>query len=1362
MGRRCLPDHRALWAASLRRNQEDWQTLLDSLGLLYTGGVAIDWRGFDSNYHRRKLTLPTYPFQRQRYWTSAKKSQRGTALPLVDTAHPLLGQQVRSPAVHGKLFANRINIDDLPWLADHSVSGMDVFPATAYIEMAMAAAKQTSANGNFGIEQIDLLEAMILPENVGRDVQCHIEPASAGVSPFKVYSLLAGQDGDDWTLHVTGALRARSTNSETLSLDLMETRERLDQIEDVHAYYGEIAAAGLEYGPAFQSIRTIWRADGEALGHLELTDAAGDATAYHFHPALMDGALQLAAAAIPEKQRRDLHSRVYMPVSVAGVRTLDDIKDEVWAHVRLQESHASPDLLRADIGFYDGGGKLVAEISGLRVMAVSPERLRSMLVDTHLDEWFYEIIWRQQPHETPAQASLPAGLWLIFADRQGVAQALAESLRHAGHECVLVWPGEAYGRKDDHVWRIHPERLHDYRRLLDDMSQIFVSEQRYVVHLWSLDGDQEQPSSRKQSLAISSALYLTQALAQEDMRTQTRLWLATRGGQPVVPDQPPLDLSQTGLWGLGGVIALEFPGLHCTRIDLDPIETATDLLLADLLEPDSENQIAYRQGERLVPRLTRKVAASTESEQEQPVRLEISRKGLLDHLVLRPAARRTPGPGEVEIRVHAAGLNFRDVMNALGLYPGEAGPLGGECAGEIVAVGEGVANLQIGDAVMGIAPASFGTYTSTLAELVVKIPDNLSYDEAATMPIAFLTAHYALNRLGGMKSGDRVLIHAASGGVGQAAVQLAQRVGAEIFATAGSPEKQQFLAELGIEHIMHSRTLDFAEQITEITGGLGVDLLLNSLSGDFIPRGLDIMAPGGRFLEIDKVGIWTPDQVAQARPDIDYFTIAIDHLSAEEPDLIQEMLAELAAEFASGKLQPLPMRIYSLGDAVSAFRLMAQTRHIGKIVISQEEAAPLEAPPELHIRKDATYLITGGFGGLGSEVARWLVDQGAQNLLLVGRSAPNEAGQALIAELSEAGANIQARQADVGDDAQVRQLLGALAADSSLPPVAGVIHAAGVLDDGVLTQQTWERFERVMRPKTEAARLLHEHTKHLPLDFFVMFSSLASVLGSPGQGNYAAANAYLDGLAYARQRQNLPALTINWGPWAKVGMTAASARRDPTQRTAGGLQMITPDLGIQALERLMQQTSPQVVVMPVDWPSFLRPFGEGNEPALLSDLAAAVEPTIADDSAASELLQDLQNAAPDERHELLVSFLSERLVAILGLTTVDRIDTHKALSEMGMDSLMAVELKNTLDAAVKRNLPATIAFEYPTIDAMATYLSTDVLTFETEVHLPVAEPPAEEREDTALDATLSRLEGLSDEEAEALLLEELLALEEDM
>jgi NADPH:quinone reductase-like Zn-dependent oxidoreductase/acyl carrier protein len=711
-------------------------------------------------------------------------------------------------------------------------------------------------------------------------------------------------------------------------------------------------------------------------------------------------------------------------------------------------------------------------------------------------------------------------------------------------------------------------------------------------------------------------------------------------------------------------------------------------------------------------------------------------------LAFTPLEMRSPEPGEVQIRVRATGLNFRDVLIVLGMYPDPDAPIGGECAGEVIEVGEGVEGLAVGDRVMAMDPGAFGTLTNAPAELTVRIPDEVSFEEAASIPSAFVTVMYALRQLAGLKAGERVLIHAAAGGVGQAAVQLAQVVGAEIIATAGSPEKRAYLRDQGIEHVADSRSLEFVAAVREATGGEGVDVVLNSLADEFVTESFSLLKPGGRFVELGKRGILSPEQAAERRPDVAYHVVDLAAGTAQDPSAVGELLESVRVELAQGAIRPLPLQVFERNEVVDAFRFMAQARHVGKIVVVDEVSrAGVCRYPERGVRPDATYLITGGTGGLGLEVARWLAADGARHIALLSRRGPDERAEQVVAELQEQGVDVKLQRADVADADGLAEVFRTIA--DEMPPLAGVVHAAGILRDGVLVNQTWDRFGEVLAPKVQGAWNLHTLTRTSELDFFVMFSSISAVLGSPGEGNHAAANAFLDSLASVRRAAGLPAQSINWGVWSEVG--AAAEHGVDARVESQGMGSMTPDEGVRALALVMQDDRALGAVMPVDWELYLSGADERIRTSFYDELGRTAAVADAPGATLAKVLDEIERLPEARRLTALANWVREQVRSVLGLDSVDAVPIDQPLQELGLDSLMAVELRNIvrtgLDLSV--SLPSTLVFDYPTVDALARHLAGEVLGWGG------AGPEAMETrqdENDELDATLSALESLSDEE----------------
>jgi NADPH:quinone reductase-like Zn-dependent oxidoreductase len=943
------------------------------------------------------------------------------------------------------------------------------------------------------------------------------------------------------------------------------------------------------------------------------------------------------------------------------------------------------------------------------------------------------------------------GGWVLLGSRDPLVDVLGERLRSRGRRCVPIDMETVFSGGTSTA---------AVTRALAKARNCAGGELEGVVYIASAAG-----SSTVEDVRINAAglLHLVQSLVSEGAGRSPRLVILTDRARDSGTREGGVNVVHAPLWGLGQVVTEEHPELRCLRVDLDQRQSDQDLdRLVDVLmcAPD-EDQLAIRDGELSAPRLVRSVgrpqAAPLDhvSGEAECLELAIGVRGDLASIASRPCERRGAAAGQVEIEIMASGLGFRDVLNAIGMRSDDV-PLGSEFAGRVVAVGAGVERFTPGDDVMGVGIGCFRSYVTAPEAWVVPMPAGMEYADAAALPSAYLTAVYALERVGGLRRGQKVLIHTAAGGVGLAAVRLAQRAGAEIYATAGGPEKRAYLRSLGLQNVYDSRTLEFADRIRESVPE-GIDLVLNTLSGDFIDRSLSLLAPRGRFLEIGKSDIRPAGEVERCYPGVHYFAIDLVQVCDSDPAVVREMLLDIAGAIASSNLPALPCRTFQLAEASEAFRFMARAKHTGKVVLTwprASAAATTGAAPR--IRPDATYLVTGAFGGLGLLTARWLVERGARHLMLLGRRKPRPETAALLRELEDLGAEVAAVCADVADFAAVKALLDGIDSDR---PLRGVFHAAGLLDDGVLAQQSLEKFDRVFAPKVTGSWNLHELTKDAPLDFFVLYSSTASLLGSPGQGNHAAANAFLDALAAERRRLGLPGLSINWGPWSVVGAAASLGERGERRFEEHGLGRISPEEGILILERLVLSEHPaQVGVIPVVWSRYFAKsaVSVGRVPRFLSRLAekdagAPTAPAGARQSA-ERLSVLLERALPAERVGLLERHVSLRAATVLGLDPAQTVDRRRPLSDIGLDSLMAVELRNLLTADLGRPqaLPATLIFKYPTIEALARYLLAEMTL--------VVSPAADATDGMPEDA--EEVEALSDEQARDLLADELSSLAE--
>ncbi len=924
------------------------------------------------------------------------------------------------------------------------------------------------------------------------------------------------------------------------------------------------------------------------------------------------------------------------------------------------------------------------------------------------------FVAREPSRVSGPAAVVPSSSWLVLADRAGVAAGVVEQLAARGGRATLV-EGQA--------------------ALAAHLADAAASPAG-IVHCLGIDlepppegGDGGSAWLAQQAKAAAALVSLGRSLAglrRERGWERADLWVVTSGGQPVDGDGlvpgGGTAVEQAALWGLGRVLMLEEPDIRCRLIDVGRRPDSSTLeLFARLLDgsvPASagEEELALRDGRLFVRRLTRARVGQTPlrlAPDGTPVaaawRAGIDTPGALQTISFRTMPAPVPGPGEVAVRIAAASINFRDVMLAMGMIPGlesEASfghqHLGLDAAGTVLACGDGVTGFTPGDPVVAIVPGAFAASSVTRAELVAPLPLALQMEQGAGVPCAFVTAHYALNRLARIAPGDRVLIHAATGGVGLAALQIARRAGATVFATAGSPEKRAWLTAHGVEHVMDSRSLAFADEILERTGGEGVDVVLNSLAGEALTRSLALLRPYGRFLEIGKRDIYEDSQLGLLvfRRNLSFFAIDLDRLCAERPALVSELLREVMEDFARGSFEPLPSRTFPMAALEDALRFMAQARHIGKVVLSQGEAPPPVVPAgdAPLLRAHGTYLVTGGLGGFGLAVAGWLCRQGARHLVLMGRRGVTAATEAAVEALRGSGTVIEVVTGDVSSEADVRAVLDRIRA--TLPPLRGVFHAAMVLEDGPLAEMDAARFAKVMAPKMAGAWHLHRQTAKMELDAFVLFSSMSSLLGNPQQANYCAANAFLDALAHARRQAGLPAVAINWGVLSDVGYVSQhQGVSDFLARQ--GYDGFSPQQALDVLEWVMRHDVAQLMAGRVDWPRWAVASASRAASPRMRDLVPTEEaPGGGRAAAPDDLAQHLRGLAGAARAGWLEDYLRGKVARILGASAAT-LDLDRPLTELGTDSLTAVELTTALGVDLGVEVPLVRVLQGGTTRSLA-------------------------------------------------------------
>ncbi|MEV4517243.1 SDR family NAD(P)-dependent oxidoreductase, partial [Dactylosporangium sp. NPDC049525] len=1192
---------------TLRRDHGGAGQFRAAVAHAYTCGASVDWTTVFGPSARRLVELPTYPFERQRYWlTPVPGSGDPASLGLAAAGHPLLGATVPLAEGDAVVLTGRLSEAAQPWLADHAVAGTVLFPATGFLELALHAAE---VSGAAGVEELVIEAPLELPAGTAAEVQVTAGgPDDTGARRVTVHA----RTGDGpWTRHAAGTLAAQ-----------LPAHPAMAQIAggdpvDLAGCYERLAATGYGYGPAFQGLHHMWRA-GTAV-HAEVTGAAEVADGlsedgYGVHPATLDAALH---ALILDRDRLEL------PFVWQRVRRHRPAR----GGLRVRITPAGPDLHRLEVADATGAAVLTADVGLRPVPSAGPALL--------------EVRW--EAVATPAASgTYPrlAGLDLSTVDGVVVLAAPAGDV----HEVT-------------------------------------------AAVLAGVQGWLAEPGTAAATLAVVTA----------------------GGTRPALGDRV-ADPAQAALWGLLRTVQTEHPD-RFVLLDVPPGTAGTDVDAAVAATvAAAEPQAAWRRGELFVPRLQpAPVPLSLPEAAAAPWRLAAGTTGTVDGLTVaaHPAAGAPLRAGEVRVAVRAVGVNFRDVLIALGMYP-EPEHVGSEAAGVVTEVGPDVTGIAVGDRVLGPWRGATGPVAVVDAELALPVPDGWSFAEAAAVPVVYATAYHALVNVAAVQPGERVLIHAAAGGVGFAATQIARLLGAEVYGTA-SPAKHPMLLAAGFDeaHLASSRTLEFAGRFGA-TAANGMDVVLNCLAGEFTDASLNLVAPDGRFVEIGKTDLRPPEQLAASHPWVRYRPFDLFDLPAPE---LREMLVVLLHWLRAGQLTLPPVTTFDLRQAGTALRHVQHAAHVGKVVLTVPRPLPA----------DGTVLVTGGTGGLGAHLAEHLVRvHGVRHLLLVSRSGPAAPGAAALVERLEAlGAAATVAACDTADRGQLRRLLARVPAER---PLSAVVHAAGVLRDAPVTGLTPEHLAAVLRPKTDAAAHLDALTRDLDLAAFVLFSSVIGTIGGAGQANYAAANTWLDALAQARAATGRPATSIAWGLWdAGSGMTGGLSRADLDRLRRGGLIPIPVADGLALFDAALAGGLANVVAASLDRAAL------AAADVVPPPLRGLVRPGPATARVAanrgagrSGWRREFAAAPAGQRQAMLVDLVRAHTATVLAHPDPAAIDAGRAFKELGFDSLTSVELRNRLAKATGLSLPVTVVFAHPSIAALAAQLHALI-----EETAPALEPPPE-------------------------------------
>ncbi|MEE9397814.1 MAG: SDR family NAD(P)-dependent oxidoreductase [Methylococcales bacterium] len=1260
---------------SLHCEKQEQSTLMQALANLYAAGYSPDWKRLypdGGNF----ISLPNYPWQRESYWNETEKA-------LLDRIGlervSFLGDSVRSP---NPCWENTLNTSTLPFLDDHYVDELRVLPGAAYVEAGLMIHENTINDSVPVLENLDFHNALVIDDSDDPTIYCSFDPES---QVYHVHSH-SKVSASPWRLHASGRL-CRTLSGSPPPVNLEELKASLSEYISSDMHYQRMNARGLDYGPYFQGVRELWlNSDRSNVlakieGHKDLVRSKDQ---YLLHPTLLDACFQTLLTTLDEGDEN-----IYVPVHIDRVHFYSSPEKTFWCLGSIKRCQTG--MIEGDLTLCDTNGTVLVDIRGVRAKALTNNT--DVLVNAH--QWTYQFDWKQA--ELPDTFEKPERV-LLFKDEGETGRQLVDQFNGRGaQEIVTVKAAEAFCCDSSTHYGIRPGHKEDMQQLIANCNGSGFS---HIVYLWPLNAkSQQRPIT--DSTDLVTCLYLIQALTQFQGNNPPRLVVVTQGAQAISATESIASLDQTPLYGLIRVAMNENPELSYRLVDLGPELTASlsQQLVDECLADGGDEEVVLRDSGRFVHRFNRMALSDPNAEIDEdqptavsinrPYRLEIDESRDIGSLRFRENVRSKPQSEEVEIEVHAAMLDTIDVLASQhDIITGTGTEI--ILVGRICRIGDSVGSLKVGDSVVSMTDNLIGSFITKRFETVFSFPalKNFDFEACATIPLDFVTAFHGLFQTARIKRRERIVIHDAASATGLAAIQVARWQGADIYATVNNENQKDYLLALGIKHVWLSDPILSFDSISKLTLGKGVDVVFNSGSVELARKSIALLAPFGRIIVTDKNESVLPSfEMGNVSSNIQIINIDIAGMIIEQPNLFKNLLNQVCNHINASDFTPLPYTSFTSRQVIKAFQYLQDDESPTKVVLNLRSIPAISIYRKIEktplFSENASYLITGGFGGFGLSTAAWMVENGARNLVLVGRrgAATDEAKQA-VQSIESKGCKVLSLAVDISEEAQVVKLFASIA--KSLPPLRGVMHTAAVLDDGPLNYLTKDQFDRVMGPKALGAWNLHQHLSDSTLDFFFLFSSIASQVGSPGQATYVAANTFLDALAQLRNAQGLTATSIQWGALGDVGM---AARHEEVKQYFArvGINSLSPKQAVSMLGRLLPKLPEQIAIADMNWEKWgeFNPVWAGSPrfSHLVSE-HADLEPAVS----TNKYIQQILAATADAKPKVVTDLIAEEVARILRLP-IDKVEIDQSLANMGVDSLLAMELQT----AIKQNFGVNIS-----------------------------------------------------------------------
>jgi NADPH:quinone reductase-like Zn-dependent oxidoreductase/acyl carrier protein len=1172
-----------------------------------------------------------------------------------------------------------INNYFMPWMRDHKIDSMTVIPGAAYVEAGLALHEKEFGNSACTLQDLEFNQVLVVDE---KRIQMFHTTYNPQNKRYSVYSRFR-EDNSPWTLHASGRMLKDTLSRNIPSIPLTDIRKRCTNEANATEFYTKLSGRGLNYGPWFQGVKQILKGKNEVLVKIE-----GDASLirnqdnYLLHPTILDSGFQTMVAIVGDSSN---NPNPFVPVSIDQVMFYTSPLNECWSYCRITE--VTDNTIKGDLILFDDNGEVMVALEGITCQAINSSKGE----DTDkMDNWFYQYTWSKAEPIKANDNSNAGGKYIVFGDYDNIE--LLQELSEKGVDFTLVTKGESYVN-DDGLLSVNPASEEDFHKLFANDSYA------HILYTWSME-----TSGKGAEILYTDAVdqtmpvvYIAKALAKNRASDKVRMVIVTRGAQVALEGDKGTALDTSAFWGLNHLIGNENPNVTPKTIDLNATPTDGEfvLLVNEIISGNKDEDVAIRENVRLSRSLQAlSMVGNTSGEKkktttETPVSLETGQIGRLDSLYYEEFERKAElAPDEIEIRNYAACLNLKDGLKVIGQLSEKATKgsyyernIGHEAAGVITRVGSNVKDFKVGEEIILAAPEGcLRSYVVSVPTYYLRKPANIKFEDAL-MVVPYMTVLYSLRNRAQLQKGEKILIHNGTGGVGLAAIQYAQHVGAEIYTTAGSEEKREYLRNLGIKHIYDSRSLDYVKQILDDTNGYGVDVVLNAIAGESLYQSFELLASYGRFVEIGKRDISENNglPMQQFNNNVTFHGIDVDRLMMERPHVVQQIHRDIEKFYADGVFTAVNTHLFDAKDAVDAFNFMLQSKHIGKVVINfkdQEVEVPVKAHKK-QIDTNATYLITGGTGGFGLQIAQWLSAKGVKQLVLASRSgAKSDEAKEAIQRMEAAGTKVYADPIDITNEEAVAKAVSKIKAE--MPPLKGIIHGAVVLDDGFIVDMNRDRFITSYQAKVGGVLNVHKFTKEIPLDFFVSFSSISALIGNAGQANYVSSNTFLDQFAHYRRANGMQATTINLGVLGEVGVAARDANVTAILES-GGIFGFSTQEALEGLGVVIENTPVQVGMFDVEWGRWSSINQKSAQSSRFKQLAESRGSAGAGASKVNEFAAELSAVAEGERTAYLENAVAEELARVLKLS-VEKIDKSRGINFLGVDSLIAVELGRAISA----------------------------------------------------------------------------------